>query len=203
MEEGIALRASDLDVVYVAGYGFPRYRGGPMFHADLVGLAEVASRMRRFAAAPRADTAFWQPAPLLRATRGGGQDPHGMRAACRRLPASAPALSGGVGVPADLRRPERTLERASIPLRRIGSGRVRAAEEVEQHGIGIRGRANGLVGQQEFSELIAVIRGGGPHLRLSQTRAARDRRRRRTTHPRRVRPARTRRCSPRASRLPA
>ncbi len=65
VEEGIALRASDLDVVYVAGYGFPRFRGGPMFHADLVGLANVASTMRRFAAAPRADPAFWQPAPLL------------------------------------------------------------------------------------------------------------------------------------------
>ena len=65
VEEGIALRASDLDVVYVAGYGFPRYRGGPMFHADLLGLPEVVNRMRRFAAAPRADAAFWQPAPLL------------------------------------------------------------------------------------------------------------------------------------------
>ena len=65
LEEGIAARASDIDVVYVAGYGFPRYRGGPMFHADLVGLPEVLSRMQRFAAAPRADAAFWQPAPLL------------------------------------------------------------------------------------------------------------------------------------------
>ena len=65
VEEGIALRASDLDVVYVAGYGFPRYRGGPMFHADRLGLPEAVNRMRRFAAAPRADAAFWQPAPLL------------------------------------------------------------------------------------------------------------------------------------------
>ena len=65
LEEGIALRASDVDVVYLAGYGFPRYRGGPMFYADLVGLGRVADRMRQFAAIPRADAAFWQPAPLL------------------------------------------------------------------------------------------------------------------------------------------
>ena len=38
LEEGIALRASDIDVVYLTGYGFPRYRGGPMFYADTVGL---------------------------------------------------------------------------------------------------------------------------------------------------------------------
>jgi 3-hydroxyacyl-CoA dehydrogenase len=65
LEEGIALRASDIDVVYLAGYGFPRYRGGPIFYADFVGLAQVADRMRQFAAQPHADTAFWQPAPLL------------------------------------------------------------------------------------------------------------------------------------------
>jgi len=65
LEEGIALRASDIDVVYLAGYGFPRYRGGPMFHADLSGPPRVASRMREFAGLPRADTAFWEPAPLL------------------------------------------------------------------------------------------------------------------------------------------
>ena len=65
LEEGIALRASDIDVAYVAGYGFPRYRGGPMFYADLEGLPDVLRSMQRFAAAPRADAAFWQPAPLL------------------------------------------------------------------------------------------------------------------------------------------
>ena len=65
LEEGIALRASDIDVVYIAGYGFPRYRGGPMFHADLIGLPRAVAMMRKFAANPRADSAFWQPAPLL------------------------------------------------------------------------------------------------------------------------------------------
>ena len=48
LEEGIALRASDLDVVYVHGYGFPRWRGGPMLYADQRGLPEVCARMREF-----------------------------------------------------------------------------------------------------------------------------------------------------------
>jgi 3-hydroxyacyl-CoA dehydrogenase len=65
LEEGIALRASDIDIVYLTGYGYPRYRGGPMFHADTVGLAEVVATMKRFAANPNADPAFWAPAPLL------------------------------------------------------------------------------------------------------------------------------------------
>ena len=65
LEEGIALRASDIDVVYLTGYGFPRYRGGPMFYADTLGLYNVVRAMRRIGAMPRADAAFWQPAPLL------------------------------------------------------------------------------------------------------------------------------------------
>jgi 3-hydroxyacyl-CoA dehydrogenase len=65
LEEGIALRASDVDVAYLAGYGFPRFRGGPMLYADMLGLPEVMRRMQRFAAAPHADSTFWQPAPLL------------------------------------------------------------------------------------------------------------------------------------------
>jgi 3-hydroxyacyl-CoA dehydrogenase len=65
LEEGIAQRASDIDVVYLAGYGFPRHRGGPMFHADLLGLFGVARRMQAFAAMPGGDRAFWTPAPLL------------------------------------------------------------------------------------------------------------------------------------------
>ena len=65
LEEGIALRASDIDVAYLAGYGFPRYRGGPMLYADMLGLPESMRRMRQFATNPHADSAFWQPAPLL------------------------------------------------------------------------------------------------------------------------------------------
>jgi 3-hydroxyacyl-CoA dehydrogenase len=65
VEEGIALRASDVDLVYLAGYGFPPFRGGPMFHADEVGLYQVVRTMNRFAANPHGDPAFWKPAPLL------------------------------------------------------------------------------------------------------------------------------------------
>lgn len=65
LDEGIALRASDIDVVYLAGYGFPRYRGGPMFYASTVGLYNVARTMRSFAASKHGDPDFWRPAPLL------------------------------------------------------------------------------------------------------------------------------------------
>ena len=65
LEDGIAQRASDIDVVYLAGYGFPPWRGGPMLYADISGLYNVARRMQQFAALPGADAAFWTPAPLL------------------------------------------------------------------------------------------------------------------------------------------
>ncbi|MDO9285984.1 MAG: 3-hydroxyacyl-CoA dehydrogenase family protein, partial [Aquabacterium sp.] len=64
LEEGIAARASDIDVVYLNGYGYPLHRGGPMLYADTVGLPNVVRALRRFAAEPGAD-ASWQPAPLL------------------------------------------------------------------------------------------------------------------------------------------
>ena len=64
LEEGIAARASDIDLVYLNGYGFPLHRGGPMLHADIVGLPNVVRSLKRFAAEPGAD-ASWQPAPLL------------------------------------------------------------------------------------------------------------------------------------------
>jgi 3-hydroxyacyl-CoA dehydrogenase len=63
--EGIAQRSSDVDLVYLNGYGFPAYRGGPMFYADSVGLITVARALQRIAAVPGADAAFWTPAPLL------------------------------------------------------------------------------------------------------------------------------------------
>ncbi|MBI5334863.1 MAG: enoyl-CoA hydratase/isomerase family protein [Burkholderiales bacterium] len=65
LEEGIALRASDIDMVYLSGYGFPLFRGGPMFYADTVGLKEVVETMQAYARNPHDDAAFWQPAPLL------------------------------------------------------------------------------------------------------------------------------------------
>jgi 3-hydroxyacyl-CoA dehydrogenase len=65
LEEGIAQRASDIDMVYLTGYGFPVYRGGPMRYADEVGLFSVVRAMGRFAKNPHADPGFWKPAPLL------------------------------------------------------------------------------------------------------------------------------------------
>lgn len=63
LEEGIALRASDIDMVYLTGYGFPLHRGGPMFHADLVGLPNVLAAMRKYGQARHGDA--WAPAGLL------------------------------------------------------------------------------------------------------------------------------------------
>lgn len=65
LEEGIAGKASDIDMVYLTGYGFPIFRGGPMLYADQVGLFNVVEGMKRFAKNPRDDGSFWQPAPLL------------------------------------------------------------------------------------------------------------------------------------------
>jgi 3-hydroxyacyl-CoA dehydrogenase len=63
LEEGIALRASDIDIVYLTGYGFPLYRGGPMFYADTVGLANVVATMKRYESGRNGQ--FWKPAPLI------------------------------------------------------------------------------------------------------------------------------------------
>jgi 3-hydroxyacyl-CoA dehydrogenase len=63
LEEGIALRASDIDMVYLTGYGFPPYRGGPMFYTDQVGLEKVLSSIRKFQAGYQGRQ--WQAAPLL------------------------------------------------------------------------------------------------------------------------------------------
>ena len=65
LEEGIAQRASDIDIVYLTGYGFPVYRGGPMCYADEVGLYTVVQRMRELSRIHQSDPAFWTPSPLL------------------------------------------------------------------------------------------------------------------------------------------
>ena len=62
LEEGIAIRSSDIDIVYIYGYGFPAYRGGPMFYGDRVGLAQVVSDLKAMQAELGEE---WQPAPLL------------------------------------------------------------------------------------------------------------------------------------------
>jgi 3-hydroxyacyl-CoA dehydrogenase len=63
LQEGIAAKASDIDIVYLAGYGFPIWRGGPMFYADSVGLYNVLAVMRRYAKGHEGKA--WEPAPLL------------------------------------------------------------------------------------------------------------------------------------------
>src|SRR5262249_55992477 len=72
LQEQIASRASDIDVVYLNGYGFPRFRGGPMFYADTVGLYNVLRSMRSFAEGYQG--ASWEPARLIAqlAESGGG-----------------------------------------------------------------------------------------------------------------------------------
>ena len=65
LEEGIAAKASDVDMVYITGYGFPMHRGGPMLYADQFGLFNVVQTMSRFAQNPLDDATFWKPAPLL------------------------------------------------------------------------------------------------------------------------------------------
>ena len=56
---------SDIDMVYLTGYGFPMWRGGPMQYASQVGLFNVAESMKRFARNPLDDAQFWQPAALI------------------------------------------------------------------------------------------------------------------------------------------
>lgn len=63
LEEGIAQRASDIDIVYVTGYGFPAHRGGPMFYADTIGLPNVVALMSKFAAGRHGE--LWEQASLL------------------------------------------------------------------------------------------------------------------------------------------
>jgi 3-hydroxyacyl-CoA dehydrogenase len=70
--EGIATRAADIDVVWTSGYGFPRYRGGPMFYAETIGLATLLDGMRRYA--EMSGPMHWKPAPLLVELVGRGID---------------------------------------------------------------------------------------------------------------------------------
>ncbi|MFN7856831.1 MAG: 3-hydroxyacyl-CoA dehydrogenase NAD-binding domain-containing protein [Acidovorax sp.] len=65
LEDGIASKSGDIDMVYLTGYGFPIHRGGPMHYASEVGLFNVVQAMSRFAKNPLDDAAFWKPAPLL------------------------------------------------------------------------------------------------------------------------------------------
>jgi len=72
LEEGVASRPEDIDTIWLNGYGFPRFRGGPMFHADQIGAARICERIRHYAS--QAGEAYWTPSPLLlaQARDGGG-----------------------------------------------------------------------------------------------------------------------------------
>jgi 3-hydroxyacyl-CoA dehydrogenase len=113
LEEGIAQRASDIDVVYLTGYGFPVQRGGPMFHASQVGLGSVLRRMREFAANPHADPDFWKPAPLIARLAAEGKT---FEDVPTRAPRAAPARASRT-TPARSKR-----KGASRPKRKTGSG---------------------------------------------------------------------------------
>jgi 3-hydroxyacyl-CoA dehydrogenase len=63
LETGVAVRAADIDVVWVHGYGFPRHLGGPMFYADTLGLQQVLQRIEHYRA--RVKSVYWQPAALI------------------------------------------------------------------------------------------------------------------------------------------
>jgi len=71
LEEGIAYRSSDIDIVYCHGYGMPRYRGGPMQYADTIGLGQVVAAMEKYRA--RYGDLYWKPAPLLAKLAASGQ----------------------------------------------------------------------------------------------------------------------------------
>ena len=71
LEEGVALRAADVDVVWTSGYGFPRYRGGPLFYADLIGLRTVRDGIMKYR--ETLGPMHWEPAPLLIRLAGEGR----------------------------------------------------------------------------------------------------------------------------------
>lgn len=84
LQEGIAQRSSDIDLIYVNGYGFPRWRGGPMFYADTVGLRQVYERISEF---HRQHGEFWTPAPLLQQLAEQGKSFRDFRQTDLRAPA--------------------------------------------------------------------------------------------------------------------
>jgi 3-hydroxyacyl-CoA dehydrogenase len=71
LEEGVAIRSADIDVVWTSGYGFPRYRGGPMFYAETIGLKTLYEGMLRFQR--EFGPMHWQPAALLKQLAASGQ----------------------------------------------------------------------------------------------------------------------------------
>jgi 3-hydroxyacyl-CoA dehydrogenase len=77
LEEGKAIRASDIDVIWISGYNWPAYRGGPMFYADQIGLDKIVGRLRELEATAGPQ---WAPAPLLERLAADGKSFAGWRA---------------------------------------------------------------------------------------------------------------------------
>ena len=75
LEEGVAERPEDIDTIWLNAYGFPRYRGGPLFYADQVGLPKILQRIRHFA--ETVGEQYWRPAPLLVRLAESGKSFHG------------------------------------------------------------------------------------------------------------------------------
>jgi 3-hydroxyacyl-CoA dehydrogenase len=65
LEEGIAYRAADIDVVWTSGYGFPDHRGGPLFMADQIGWPVIADRLAHYARVRGDSFGYWKPAALV------------------------------------------------------------------------------------------------------------------------------------------
>jgi 3-hydroxyacyl-CoA dehydrogenase len=85
--EGIAAAPGDIDAIWCNGYGFPRFRGGPMFYADTLGLAVVLDGVRRFA--QTLGKQYWTPAPLLEELERSGGSFQAWRPAARREESSS------------------------------------------------------------------------------------------------------------------
>ena len=73
LAEGIAARPGDVDVVWTAGYGFPAWRGGPLFMADEIGLGRIVERLDAYAATLGNDHGYWTAHPYLRDLAARGQ----------------------------------------------------------------------------------------------------------------------------------
>ena len=133
LEEGLAARASDIDVVYLTGYGFPSHLGGPMFYADSLGLKNVVATMEEFAKGYRGKC--WEVAPLL-----------------RRLAISQPRAgqSGSWIVP--------SIVQAYTGLHRMG---LAHSAELRQHGQLLAGLYFVALGQAVFGEsMFTTVRDG-------------------------------------------
>jgi 3-hydroxyacyl-CoA dehydrogenase len=143
LEEGIALRPSDIDVVWVYGYGWPVWRGGPMHYADQVGLAHIRDRLAFYA--ERAGDPGLEPAALSTALRPRARASHPSASRARQPPDAAPASLGAL-LPAgrSVGCPDHALDPAGADRRGGGGPRSPHGDRVSRadhhvRGVGSRG----------------------------------------------------------------